>query len=867
MFLEIFLLEGKESTNLFAQTETESRKLLTINYDLPTESGPLSLIIHYRENQRFLVTKTLDIIKNYFPKIHAYFQYVPRAPVHLMYEEVSLDSNGSAQVFPYNIIRLQDYPPTGDSSLMASHDWLRTLIIHEYIHIVTLEMTNGWMNTLRNIFGSTLKLATINPRWFLEGIATWGESYFTQEGRIYHPSIINVVVQLLKQDDFCLDFSCIDTPAIYPHGSMAYWVGGHFLHYVEQKKNNTLRCWADQNSRSFPFFVNKRFRDCFGEDIYDTFLKFKKDFLSTYDRPRCPFKDENACRALGKFSAKNHDFKGVLENEYFAAMMINLGRKGSGTALRAEQLFLFDKKKKRTRRIILPRPVEQLYFPQKNSFMISMFSSTIIQGAREFASFDTESNQLQTLSPEVCSDQNEKNFYVLTTIFPMDNNEFYCMRYRLQRWEIGAYQQSSWKLLHQFDQGEQVYRASIDKQKGVPVFKYYSLPVLANANAEKIGAFKEQTEKMLSLDKMKVRPVSQFPIKQEKQYSPFSYFYPNYLLLEFLSTGTVDSYGLSTSLSDPRMRHQLEGLVLYNDGLEGNHSPFSGIASYTYLPSYLPDQNWLTQFFYSKLYFQFPQDSENKERLQEQNGFKLQRDWNKTFWQFNLGANVVRADESDPYASRKIVKSSLVAGASYVNNAPPTKLKTFANSLEMGVADNKEGSAYIYSQFVHKEIWQWDEDWRTIVSYNYGKMWVDEGSGLRDGAFYGGGTPTVFSIAFPYPSYLLGYGSLLGTEVMTGHLRQDWTFTYPFSGNGLFPFYLKSVGGIGGIEYLQGDKMYYNLITENNPRLWVGFLGAKFASQIFFLLPVDIELVYAKSLDDSRTRSNLSLMFQTQITF
>lgn len=871
-FCLVFLFHSH--SRIYAQeNKLLPRELLALEYELPTERGNLSLIIHYRENQKFLAERTLQVAKLYFPKIHAYFNYVPRSQVHLLFEEVSLDANGSAQVFPYNIIRLQDYPPTGDSSLLASHDWLRSLIIHEYIHIVTLEMTNGWMNGLRKVLGSTVKFAALNPRWFLEGIATWGESYFTEEGRLYHPSIINVVANLLKNENFCEDLSCLDTLAIYPHGSTAYWVGAHFLHYVEKKKQNTLSCWADQNSRSFPFFVNKRFKECFGEDIYEAFFQFKKSFLKEYDVFRCPFVDKNTCLDLTKFRFQHNDFKGVLENDFYAAIMINLGKKGSGTALRAEQLYIFDKKKKQSVRLVFPRTVEQIYFSRPDSFMVSLYSSSLIHGARVASEFQVSTKVLKNLPKNVCTDKEDKSFSVSSYIFPIEEDQFYCLRYRLQYWEVGSYKNSVWKTLHRFKQGEQVYRPIIEKKNGEWRLTYHEYPVLANANAEKMGAFVSSNTN--STKELVLNTRTQVPQKEgnenslvgEKKYSPFSYFYPNYLLLEYLSTGTVDSYGVSTSFTDPRMRHQLQGLLLYNDGLVGDHTPFSGIASYTYLPSYLPDQNWLTQVFYSKLRLQFPQDRTNEERVQEESGFILQRDWNKTFWKFSLGAQITRTDESDPYASRKILKNSILGGAHYLNNAPPTKLKSVTNSFEIGVADNKIADSYLFAQFIHKQIWQWNEDLRTILTYNYGKMMVEDGSGFRDGTFYGGGAPTVFSISFPFPSYLLGYGSLLGTELMTGQWRQDWTFSYPFAGNGLFPFYLKSMGAIGGVEYLHGDKMYYDLLTENDPRLWVGFLGAKFASQIFFLLPVDIELVYAKSLDDRRTRSNLSLMFQANITF
>lgn len=852
------------------ETPVLKRQLLTLKEEMVQGDKKLSLIIHYRENQRYLAKRTLEIARTYFPKIHAYFNYMPQTQVHFVYEEASLESNGSAQVFPYNIIRLQDYPPTGDSSLIASHDWLKTLIVHEYIHIVTLEMTNGWIDSLRSVFGSTMKFAALNPRWFLEGIATWGESYFTQEGRLYHPSIINVVAQLLKDPDFCQDLSCWDTPKQYPHGSAAYWVGAHFLNFVETNKKNTLSCWADGNSRSFPFFVNKRFTQCYGKDIYTAYNEFQNYFLKQYDHFQCPFKNVNACKALEKFKSNHNDFKGVLENENYAATIINIGKKGSASALRAEQLFLFDIKQNKPSRIILPQRVEQLYHPKSNSFLISFLYSSFVPGTRLFAEYDLVNKKVDFFSEKMCNDKNDKNFNVVAYVFPQDANNAICIRYKLQRWEVGLVKDEVWNLLYQFNLGEQMYHPSIGSINNQLSLTYFDRPVLPNKVSESMGAFsnpKLLVKKLPDVSSLSPAPEMEQKLEGEKDYHPFSYFYPNYLLLEYLSSGEVDSYGVSTSFSDPRNRHKLDALLLYNDGLNDGHAPFSGIASYSYLPSYLPDLNLLNQIFYSKLRFQFPQDRTNRQRVQEESGFLLKYDWSKTLWQFSLGTKGSRVDEADPYASRKIQKLALTSSVGYLNNAASTKLKALSNNIEAGYADNKLGDSYPYAIFLHKQIWQWNEDWRSIFSYQYGKMFTKDNSNLVNGAFYGGGAPSVFSINYPFPSYLLGYGALLGDEMMTGQLRQDWTFSYPFSGNGLFPFYLKSMGAIAGVEYLQADKMYYDLITENDPKLWVGFLGAKFGSQILFLLPVDIEIVYAKSLDDKRTRSNLSIMLQSNITF
>lgn len=852
---------------MLGQTSIADSKgqLLSADISFKRKNGSeVKIIVHYNEKQRFLALKAIKIARDLFPKVHEYFDYVPRSNVHLVFEEKSLDSNGSAQVFPYNIIKLQDYPPTGDSSLIASHDWFQTLVLHEYIHIVTLEMTNGVLDVLRTIFGSTVKLAALNPRWFLEGIATWGESYFTNEGRLHHPLIVSSVTSVLKNPEFCDDLSCWDNPPMHPHGSLAYWVGAHFLHYVENTKNGTLQCWAQENSSSFPFLVNWRFEHCFGKSIYNAYFEFRKNFLQTNDKTYCEFKDTNACLAIKRYESSKNPYKGVLENEKWAVTLLNANKKGSSMSYGAEQLFVFDKNKKITNKFLLPMSVEQIYALKQNQFLISFWTGGVEDGKRTFAQYSLIDKKITYLNDKVCENKDDKEFSSLSNIYPLNGNQFLCLRYRLHTWEIGANIDNKWKTIHRFKQGEQIYHPEVVIENNKTMLTYSEFPTLPAGYSVSDGAFKLSKMKKIALEYNELTDLvaSVQNIENESNYVPLYYMYPNHLLLEFFSSGTVDSYGISTSLMDPLSRHTLDLVLLYNDGLGANTTPYSGSASYTYDPN-----SWSFSSFYSKYRFQFPQDVGNKLHVQEQSGILITKEWASVYWKFHMGPKFQRQDESDPFASRKLLQSSLLFSATHLDQRPSSNLKSILYSIETGVSENKSHDSYLWTQMGLKNLWQWTQDLRSQLYIQYGKQWVKEGSGLRDGSFYGGGVPALFSYTYPFPSYLINYGALQGTEMLTGQLRQDWTFAYPFSGNGLVPFYLKSIGAIAGLEYFQSDRLYYELITELDPRLWVGFMGAKFDTVLLYLLPLDIEIIYAKSLDSRRTRSNLSLMLQSNIPF
>lgn len=861
----VLLMLLLKSINTNALEESKNQLLTSSISFIRSNQDEVKIYIHFNNKQRYLANRALNIAKTIFPKIHQYFDYVPRSNVHFVLEEKSLDSNGSAQVFPYNIIKLQDYPPTGDSSLLASHDWFQTLLVHEYIHIVTLEMTHGFLDSLRTVFGSTMKFAAVNPRWFLEGIATWGETYFTNEGRIHHPLITNSVVSLLKNPDFCDDLSCWDNPPMFPHGSMAYWVGAHFLNYVENSKKGTLKCWANENSSSIPFFVNWRFEHCYGKSIYDAYFNFKNEFLKNYDKQQgCEFKNQNACQALEKYESSKNPFKGVLENEKWAVVLLNTNKKGSSLSWGAEQLFVYDKIKKSHSKFLLPMSVEQIYELNNNQFMISFWTGGVEEGLRTFAKYSLSDKRITYVSEDICKNKDDKEFSALSNIFPLTESEFLCLRYKFHTWEIGLYSNSQWKTVHRFLQGAQVYHPTVISESKKTTFKYYEFPKLPNEYPIFDGAFKQGQAKeiVIASNKISENEVTSQGVPGENDYSPISTLFPNYLLLEYFSSGTVDSYGISTSLMDPFSRHVLDLVLLYNDGLDNARTPYSGSASYKYDPG-----KWNFTTNYSKYRFQFPQDSYATLHVEESSSIMISREWSSTYWNFLIGPKIQRLDESDYYASRKLLQSSLQFYATHLDQRPSSYYKSLQYSVEAGVTENKSQDTYLWTLMYLKNLWQWTQDFRSQMYIQYGKQWVEAGSGLRDGSFYAGGIPTLFSYTYPFPSYLIEYGSMQGTEMLTGQFRQDWTFAYPFSGNGLVPFYLKSVGAIAGLEYLQSDKLYYDLITELDPKLWVGFFGAKFDTTLLFLLPLDIEIIYAESLDSRRTRSNLSLMLQSNIPF
>ena len=195
-----------------------------------------------------------------------------RADIHIYIRNDRTLINGSAQIFPRNIIQLYPYPPTGVQYLVDRQDWIHNLVIHELVHIVHLDRAEGFNRVLTVLFGTFGKIfVMISPRWFLEGVATWAETDLTQGGRGRNRLLNYEIDRILLGPDSCSSIDCLDDPGVYPYGSTSYWVGQKFLTFLENQREGTMRCMVSAMSGSLFRTLNYAFRICAGQDASSAF--------------------------------------------------------------------------------------------------------------------------------------------------------------------------------------------------------------------------------------------------------------------------------------------------------------------------------------------------------------------------------------------------------------------------------------------------------------------------------------------------------------------------------------------------------------------------------------------------------------------
>lgn len=257
----------------------------TKDVEITTEYGVLKVQIHSSLNQLSRVARVEEIIRQDLIKVINYFKYVPRDVVHFNIDPYLKLANGNATTFPQNIINLYTHPSVEKEHLVVMEDWMRGLILHEYVHVTHLDQTRDYLESGRKIFGTIPKVVpAITPRWFTEGIATWAESQFLPGGRLQNRLLQREYLIKMNDPYFCQTLDCMDNAGVHPYGQMSYWFGSGFLNYIEEKQPETIKCLVETNSMKLPFSLSSVFEKCTGKDVYGHFADYKEFLKSEFGK-------------------------------------------------------------------------------------------------------------------------------------------------------------------------------------------------------------------------------------------------------------------------------------------------------------------------------------------------------------------------------------------------------------------------------------------------------------------------------------------------------------------------------------------------------------------------------------------------------
>lgn len=249
--------------------------------------------VHFHEGLKEIADRTAVYAEEAHCVMSKDLGWSPSGKTHIVIVDDTDFANGLASVLPYNFIYIYPVPPMADTSIGQFEDWLRSLVFHEYAHIVTLDAVRGYAKGMRGVFGraypgadalsATLFLAAAPPNiflptWWIEGIATWAETQYAASGR-GKSSYYEMIFRTAVAEDNLPDVDKINGDIPYwPRGSTPYIYGLAFMRHIAIKYGGeTPGALSLLHSGRFPYFINDPPEALTGKDYESLYLEMVDD--------------------------------------------------------------------------------------------------------------------------------------------------------------------------------------------------------------------------------------------------------------------------------------------------------------------------------------------------------------------------------------------------------------------------------------------------------------------------------------------------------------------------------------------------------------------------------------------------------------
>lgn len=241
--------------------------------------------IHTPERNEQTAKKVAVYAEEAYDKVGNDFNWHPHGRTQVVLTDNYDEANGLATVLPYKYLNLRITSPDPDMSLQLYDDWLRTLIMHEYTHIVHLDQYGGLVTPLRYAFGSIVSPNGATPGWVREGVATYEESKQTQGGRGRSPYGNMMIRTALLQNKFPKLDQLSGPGWKWPGGEGQYIYGVRFLQYLVDTYGADKLAEFNKNVSRSPmlFAVNHQAKRVWHKSFYALWKDWQRTLRQEYD--------------------------------------------------------------------------------------------------------------------------------------------------------------------------------------------------------------------------------------------------------------------------------------------------------------------------------------------------------------------------------------------------------------------------------------------------------------------------------------------------------------------------------------------------------------------------------------------------------
>lgn len=254
--------------------------------------------IHYHQGEEELAKRVVVIAEDVHDRLVPRVKWDPTGRTHIVLVDAMDDTNGLTTVFPYKHITLFLTQPIGGLGFGTTvyDEWMRTLITHEYTHILHLDMVNGVPDYLQYVLGRLYFPNEFEPVWMIEGLAVYEETEQTTGGRGRSPGSEMIIRAAVLEDRFPNLSQATTFPDFWPDGDMPYLFGERFTRFIAEKygRDKLADIYVRYSKHGIPWLVDANGRwvlDAWYSDLWD---EWHSELRSRYNRLR----DELSAKGL-----------------------------------------------------------------------------------------------------------------------------------------------------------------------------------------------------------------------------------------------------------------------------------------------------------------------------------------------------------------------------------------------------------------------------------------------------------------------------------------------------------------------------------------------------------------------------------------
>jgi len=258
-------------------------------------------LVHFHDGLEPVARRAASLAEDAHARLAPAMHWTPSGRTNLIVTDHVDVSNGSATPFPRNRIVVHVSAPGGDPSSPIAYydDWLETVIVHEYAHILHLDQARGLSRPLRAIFGRN-PIGFPNewaPYWMIEGLATFYESELTDAGRVKGTYAEMVLRTAAIEDRWPSEAQASGLTATWPGGAARYLFGSKFLAWLARRHgSDAVARYFNEYSSRLVYQINESAREVFGKSIRRLWAEWSEEQIARYKTQTAATKAERLTR-------------------------------------------------------------------------------------------------------------------------------------------------------------------------------------------------------------------------------------------------------------------------------------------------------------------------------------------------------------------------------------------------------------------------------------------------------------------------------------------------------------------------------------------------------------------------------------------